>query len=103
MEGLITLNQGLSDVTDQLTLGIEMFGSHALWLWLLPPIWGIAGCMIWNTMQSEKEALDRVYVSNAEQNLPRVKELIKQRSTEILEVRTIDRDVTNKNGQNRKL
>ncbi|MGI9492094.1 MAG: hypothetical protein ACR2QF_06820 [Geminicoccaceae bacterium] len=99
----MALNQVLSEVMDQLALGVEMFGDHAFWLWILPLIWGIAGCMIWNTMQSEKEALERVYVANAEQNLPRLKELVKQRSTEILEVRAINRDAANNNGQNRKL
>jgi len=102
MEVFISTSQALSEVLDGLALGIEMFGNHAIWLWLLPPIWGIAACMIWNTMQSEEEQLDRLYAAKAEQNLPRLRELRKERSTEILEVRTINSD-NERNGQNHKL
>lgn len=102
MEAFISTSPALSEMLDRLALGFESFGSHAVWLWILPLIWGIAACMIWNTMQSEEEALDRVYVAKAEQNLPSLKELRKERSTEILEIRTIDLD-KKRNGQNRKL
>lgn len=93
MEAFISLSQALPEIMDCLALGVEMFGDRAIWLWLLPPVWGIAVCMIWNNMESEEEERDRVYVANAEQNLPRLRELLKQRSTEILEVRAIDRDI----------
>ena len=92
MDELLALSVALADVTDRLALGVEMFGSHAVWIWLLPPIWLIAACLIWASMERKREALDDIYVAKAERNLPRLNELFKQRSTEILEVRAVDRD-----------
>jgi hypothetical protein len=88
MGALLSLNQALSDITDRLALGYEMFGDHAIWIWALPPVWGIAASLIWMKMERYDEERDRFYVANAERNLPRLKELSKERSTEVLEIRS---------------
>ncbi len=92
MEIYLSLSQTLSLAMDQLTLGYGMFGDHVVWLWAMLPIWGIATCLILIKMDNEEEEQNRIYVARAEQNLPRLQELTKQRSTEILEVRPLKRD-----------
>lgn len=87
------LSQTVAEIMDRLALGVAMFGDHAVWLWLLPPAWGIAICVIVDRMECEKEERDRFYVAIAERNLPKLREVLKQRSTEILEVRPINRDI----------
>lgn len=93
MGGVATLAQTLSDVLDQLTLGFAMFGDHAIWLIMLPFFWSIATCLIWIKVEKDEEERDSRYIANAERNLPKLRELTKQRSTETLEVRAINRDV----------
>ena len=46
MEVIAPFADMLSAIMDQWALGIEMLGQHAVWLWVLPPVWGIAACMI---------------------------------------------------------
>lgn len=87
----MTLSQTLSEVMDQLALGFSMFGDHAIWIIMLPFLWSMATCMIWIKMENDEEDLQRRYVADAEQNLPKLRELTKQRSTETIEVRALDR------------
>ncbi len=89
METYLSLSQLMSDLADGLTLGLTMFGDHVVWILMLPPLWIIAACLIWMKIESDDEELDSLYVARAEQNLPRLKELAKQRSTEILDVRPV--------------
>lgn len=92
MGEMATLAQALSDVSEQLSLGFSMFGHHAIWLIMLPLFWSIATCMIWIKMEKDEDERDQRYIANAEGNLPKLRELAKARSTEILEVRVTDRD-----------
>lgn len=89
METYLSLSQLMSDLADGLALGLMMFGDHVVWILMLPPLWIIAACLIWMKIESDDEELDSLYVARAEQNLPRLKELAKQRSTEILDVRPV--------------
>ncbi len=92
MEIYLSISQMLSQTMDQLTQGYGMFGDHVVWLWAMLPIWGIATCLILIKMENDEDEQNRIYVARAEQNMPRLQELTKQRSTEILEIRPIKRD-----------
>lgn len=92
MENIMALSQFLSEIMERLALGFSMFGDHAIWLIMLPFFWSIATCMIWIKIENDDELRDQAYVTNAERNLPKLRELTKQRSTEILDIRGIDRD-----------
>ena len=87
MDEMLFLSQSLSDLLDRLALGYEMFGQYGIWLWLLPPIWGMAASLMWMQAEADETARDRLYVVAAERNLPRLRELAKPRSIEILEIR----------------
>lgn len=90
MENVATLAQTVSLIMDQLSQGFSMLGDHAIWVIMLPFIWSMATCLIWMKIEKDEEELDRRYLAKAEQNLPKLYELAKTRSTEIIEVRTSD-------------
>jgi hypothetical protein len=90
MDEVLVLSQSLSKILDRLAVGYDMFGQYALWLWLLPPIWGVAASLMWMQADADEEARERLYVAEAERNLPSLRELAKARSIEILEPRGRD-------------
>ncbi len=90
MESAVNLSHILSEIGDQLALGLAMFGDHAFWIFVLPVFWVIAASLIWAKTASEEDERNSAYVANAERNLPKLRELAKQRATEILDIRSID-------------
>ena len=92
MGGELSLGQLLTETLDQLALGLSMFGSHAIWISALPLIWMLAACLIWIKTEEDEAAREDRYMARVEKNLPKLRELAMERSTEVLEVRPIRRD-----------
>lgn len=92
MEFDLSLGQLFTQIIDQLALGLDMFGSHAIWISALPLIWILAACLIWINIEESDAEREHRYMAKAEQNLPKLRELTMQRSTEVLEIRPINND-----------
>ncbi|MEL6964672.1 MAG: hypothetical protein AAFO01_18115 [Pseudomonadota bacterium] len=68
---------------DRLTLGLEMFGPYADWLWMIPAIWIMTIISLWYLMLHRRRQADRAYLAYASRNLSLLRRLAKQRAREV--------------------
>ena len=90
MQPLEAWRVDLSILIDRLTLGLEMFGPYADWLWMIPAIWVITAISLWWLMAQQRREADRAYLAYASRNLSLLRRLAKQRAREVSYPRRYD-------------
>ena len=91
MNDLESWRVDLGVIVDRLALGLDLFGPHATWLWLVPAYWAIASIAVWFYMNRQQRRSDRAYLDFASQQLPVLRRIAQQRAHEVAFSRRTDR------------
>lgn len=91
MNGLESWRIDLGAIADQLALGLDLFGPHATWLWLVPVYWAIASISVWFFTNRQQRRSDRAYLDYASRQLPVLRRIARQRAQEVAFSRRTDR------------
>ncbi len=91
MNGLEAWRLDLDVIRDRLALGLDLFGAHADWLWVLVVFWMAAAITLWFYSSWQQRRADRVYLAYASRQLPLLRRIARQRAQEVAFSRRTDR------------
>lgn len=91
MDGIDGWHLALPEILDRLVLGVDLFGTHAPWLLTAPVLWLITVISLWMYLAWQERRRDRTYLAYVSRNLPLFRRIAKQRSSEVLYVRGLER------------
>ena len=77
-------------VGDRLTLGLELFGPYASWLWAAPVVWIATLLSLWLYIGWQNRRSDRAFLAYASRNLPVLQKIARHRAHEVVRSRTYD-------------
>lgn len=91
MNGLEAWRPDPNAILDRLAQGLDLFGSHADWLWALLAFWAVAAISLWIYTALQQRRSDREYLAYASRQLPLLRRIARQRAQEVAFSRRTDR------------
>lgn len=91
MNSLEAWRPDFDDIWDRMAMGLELFGPHANWLWVILIFWVTAATSLWFYTNWQQSRSDRKYLAYASRQLPMLRRIARQRAQEVAFSRRTDR------------